>query len=192
MLDKFFNWKSGDRRMAIKFDNESEFDEFKKMALDRGCYGFCVERLSFIKNDCVANGYCGEKPKYLIHSSHGYYLGMKGCDVVNYKDIVKKSLSFGTEKELLEYCKNNRIVIKITGEIEKSMLVEMFNRNYDGDLRELAHFPHDGEYKQIYVRLFNIFEDDLDDIVGWGSEFAVYERRNCNCVELEEMYGWLQ
>lgn len=183
-----------DERTFVYVENEEQIKQYAEKMKEYGIK--CnLERIINIFNnikahDCVSiSANCKECSIYRSN----IWVGDEKSIFYTFDELFNEHPIFKSEKEILEYCYNERTVIKLGNQIEISMFIELYNRNM------VFNYPyknHDEEYDEIYIRLFPYYNfDDVGcKVYGFNSNFEFYERERglAKQIDFEKLYGWLE
>lgn len=166
----------------VALDSKEKFDSVIN-ALDNA--GYRMDYSSIDKYDCEYDNY-----GLIMFISDKSYKIITNCnwDEIPFETMFEETETFKTELEMLNWCTENKISIRITNDIELDIVKELIKRNIPEkgkvQLSDISPYP------EVFIRIYRLgyFGDDI----GWGSGENVYLENGSNGhVEFETLYGWL-
>lgn len=111
-----------------------------------------------------------------------------------YKEVsidvfIQKSVKLKSEMDLINYIRDNKVIVIVETKIEFDILRELYTRNvHEGYIYNSNHYP--SQYERIYVRLFPI--DTGFYVTGWDSKKEYYEQYDVTYMKFEDLYDMLE
>lgn len=99
-----------------------------------------------------------------------------------------KSVKLKTEMDLINYIRDNKIIVIVETKIKFDILRELYIRNvHEGYIYDNS-YP--SQYKRIYVRLF-LLENGFYE-TGWDSRDGYYKKDGAIFMKFEDVYDMLE